>query len=92
MDGTSVASGVALFPSKGPPMERALGASEAVERLKGVFLEIPGTRLTVGGAARLAGVDRTLCHEIMVALEDARFLKRGRDGRYRYRARDSPSS
>lgn len=73
-------------------MERALGVSEAVERLKGVFLEIPGTQLTIGDASRLAGLDHPLCHEIMVALEDARFLKRGRDGRYQYRFSDSPSS
>jgi DNA-binding IclR family transcriptional regulator len=73
-------------------MERALCVSEAVERLKGVFLEIPGTQLTVTDASRLAGLDPPFCLEIMAALEDARFLKRGRDGRYRYRASDSPSS
>jgi hypothetical protein len=41
----------------------ALHVSEAVERLKGVFLEIPGTRLSVGDASRLAGLDDLLCQE-----------------------------
>jgi hypothetical protein len=73
-------------------MEPALHVSEAVERLKGVFLEIPGTRLNVGDASRLAGLDDLLCQEILIALEHANFLKQGRDGRYQRRTTDSPDS
>jgi hypothetical protein len=63
---------------------------EAVERLKGVFLEVPGTRLSAGQAARLSGIDPTLCESVLSALEDARFLRRTADGHYRHRAVDSP--
>lgn len=63
---------------------------EAVERLKGVFLEIPGTRLSTAQAARLSGLDETYCESVLSALEDTRFLKRTGDGRYRHRAGDSP--
>ena len=73
-------------------MELALHVSEAVERLKGVFLEIPGTRLSVGDASRLAGLDDLLCREVLIALEYANFLKRGRDGRYQRMATDTPDS
>jgi DNA-binding IclR family transcriptional regulator len=77
------------------PLSRRLSVSdaiEAIERLKGVFLEIPGTRLTVAQASRLAGVERSQCHAVLVNLEDARFLKRGRDGLYQLRSTDSPRS
>lgn len=57
------------------PMHAPYVCLEAVERLKGVFLEIPCTRLTVGDASRLAGVDHPLCQEVMTALEDARFFE-----------------
>jgi len=73
-------------------MEHPVQTPDAVERLKGVFLEIPGTRLTVADASRLAGLDQALCHQALATLERARFLKRGRDGRYGQRATDSPES
>ncbi len=56
--------------------------SEAVQRLKGVFQELPSTRLTLADATRLSGLDRPMCHLVLMALEDARFLRRGRDGVY----------
>jgi len=65
---------------------------EAVDRLKSVFLEIPGTHLSVAQASRLSGVEPSLCESLISALEDANFLKRTRDGRYRFGGTDSPGS
>lgn len=59
--------------------------SEAVQRLKGVFQEMPATRLTLADATRLSGLDRPMCHLVLMALEDARFVRRGRDGVYERR-------
>lgn len=73
-------------------MEAAPRVPEVVERLKAVFLEIPGTRLTLADASKLSGLERPLCEFVLVALEDAGFLKRGRDGLYRRRMTDSPDS
>jgi DNA-binding IclR family transcriptional regulator len=53
---------------------------EAVARLKGMFLEVPGTRLSLADVSRLAGLDPSICHQILSALEDAHFLKQGHDG------------
>jgi len=64
--------------------------TEAVERLKGVFLEIPGTQLTLADASKLSGLDHPVCQVVLETLEDARFLTRGRDGRYQRRTADSP--
>ena len=47
---------------------------EAVYRLKGVFLEVPGTRLTVADAAQLSGFEPAVCRAVLKALEDAGFL------------------
>ncbi len=71
-------------------MESGLGITDAVQRLKGVFLEVPGTRLTLGDASRLSGLDSVVCQDVLTALEDAGFLKRGRDGVYLRRTADSP--
>jgi len=65
---------------------------DAVERLKRIFQEVPGTHLTVAQASRLTGIDPSLCESVISALEDARVLKRTRDGRYLYRATDSPNA
>ena len=63
-------------------MDTVPRVTEAVQRLKGVFLEVPGTRLTLADATRLSGLDRPMCHLVLMALEDARVVKRGRDGVY----------
>ena len=63
-------------------MEPIPRVSEAVQRLKGVFQEMPGARLTLADATRLSGLDRPMCHLVLMALEDARFVRRGRDGVY----------
>lgn len=61
----------------------ALRVAEAVQRLKGIFIEIPGTSLSSKDAARLSGLEAGLCHEVLKALEDVCFLKCGVDGRFR---------
>jgi DNA-binding IclR family transcriptional regulator len=63
-------------------MEALPRVTEAVQRLKGVFQEVPSTRFTLADATRLSGLDRPMCHLVLMALEDARFLRRGRDGIY----------
>jgi hypothetical protein len=73
-------------------MDPAPRVTDAVHRIKGVFLEIPGTRLTLAEAARLSGIDSPLCGLVLAALEHARFLKRGRDGFYMRLTSDSPHS
>jgi hypothetical protein len=73
-------------------MESRTYVVEGVERLKGVFLEVPGTRLTVTDAAKLSGLDHPICEIVLSALEDARFVKRGDDGRYQRRSFDCPNT
>jgi DNA-binding IclR family transcriptional regulator len=63
-------------------MDAGARVTDAVRRLKGVFTEIPGTRLTVADASRLSGLDRPVCQLLLMALEDAHFLERRRDGLY----------
>ena len=47
---------------------------QAVDRLKTLFEEIPGTQLSVAQASSLAGVEPSLCESVISALEDAHFL------------------
>ena len=61
----------------GPRVERAL------QRLRGVFLQVPDARLSLADAVRVAGLEAHLCRVLLNALEDLRFLKRGQDGFYR---------
>jgi hypothetical protein len=63
-------------------MEPVPRVTEAVQRLKGVFLQVPDARLTLADATRLSGLDRRMCHLVLMALEDARFVRRGRNGLY----------
>lgn len=69
-------------------MEPTMRVRTALERLKGLFLETSGRRLTLADAARKTGLEREpeLCHGILAALEDVRFLGRSRDGIYYRRA------
>ena len=66
--------------------------TEALDRLKSVFLEIPGTQLSLAEASRLSGLKRDTCRIILEALEDTRFLARGRNGLFFRRSLDSPLS
>jgi len=52
---------------------------DAVTRLKGAFLEIPGTKLKAAEAARLCGLETPVCDIILDVLSDAGFLRRGSD-------------
>ena len=64
---------------------------EAVQKLKGVFLEIPGTQLSLVDASRLSGLERNTCRMILEALEDVRFLRRAPNGLF-VRRDGQPSS
>jgi DNA-binding response OmpR family regulator len=57
--------------------------AEAIERLKAVFTEVPGTTLSLSEAARLSGLEPARCEPILQALVGIGFLARGRDGRFR---------
>jgi hypothetical protein len=54
--------------------------TEGVERLRSVFLEIPGAQLSVGEASQLSGLEWHTCRVVLEAFEDARFLMRGPNG------------
>jgi len=58
------------------------GITVAVTRLKGAFLEIPGTKLKPAEAARLCGLETPVCGIILDALKDAGFLRRSSDGSF----------
>jgi len=47
-----------------------------VGRIKAEFLEMPGLQLTVLQAARLWGLERSMCESIIEALVGAAFLRR----------------
>jgi hypothetical protein len=55
---------------------------EVVRRVQGEFLEMPGLRLTPAQARRLWGLDAASCDALLVALVDAKFLFRTRDGAF----------
>jgi len=65
--------------------ERETTAAQAVERLRGMFLDVPGTRLSVVDAARLSGVEPSLCRRVLETLMETYFLKRGQDGTFTIR-------
>jgi hypothetical protein len=55
---------------------------EVARRVQGEFLEMPGLRLTPAQARRLWGLDAASCDALLVALVDANFLFRTRDGAF----------
>jgi len=65
---------------------------DAVQRLKGVFLEIPTTQMSLVDASRLAGLERNTTRLILEALEDAHFLRRSSNGLFMRRVVDSSPS
>ena len=67
-------------------MEPTIRIADAIQRLKGVFMEVPGTQLSLTQAVQLSGLEPSTCEYVLTALEDVRFLIRGKDGRYRQRA------
>jgi hypothetical protein len=56
---------------------------DAVERIKGVFTDIPGTQLSVREVGRLSGLEPERCEPILEALVGVGFLAQSRHGRYR---------
>jgi len=73
-------------------METSPRVADAVQRLKGIFLEMPGTQLSMADATRLSGLERPICRIVLEVLEDARFLKRRPDGIFMLRTRDAVDS
>jgi hypothetical protein len=67
-------------------MEASVRVVQALARLKGPFLETPDMQLSLSDAINIAGVDQDICHLLLAALVDARFLIRGSDGAYRRQA------
>lgn len=55
---------------------------ESVRRLLSVFLNVPGTCLTVDDAAGAAELDTATCGQVLVTLTAAGFLTQGPDGRF----------
>ena len=66
--------------------------ADAVQRLKGVFLEAPYTQMSLVDASRLSGLERNTTRLILEALEDARFLRRASNGLFTRRSMDAPTS
>jgi hypothetical protein len=54
----------------------------ALERVKGMFLEMPGTEWTVAEAARLAGLDTEVCRAILEALQQTGFVSQRSSGAF----------
>jgi hypothetical protein len=55
---------------------------QALQRIQGEYMEMPGLRLTAAQAQRLWGLDHDLCSSLLAALVDAKFLRQTRDGAY----------
>ena len=62
--------------------EPGVGIPLLAQRLKAMYQEMPGMRLSALDAARLAGLDPSVCRDILEALADVHFLKRGHDGTF----------
>ena len=56
--------------------------ADALERVKGMFLEMPGTEWTVADAARLAGLDTGVCRAILEALQHTGFVSQRANGAF----------
>ena len=63
---------------------------DALLRIRGEYLEMPGLRLTTQQAQRLWNLDRARCEALLNALVDARFLRRTADGAFVRRDANSP--
>jgi len=54
-----------------------------------MFLDMPGTRLSVAETVRLSGVESSMCGDVLQSLFDTSFLKRGPDGTFIRRQADT---
>jgi hypothetical protein len=61
---------------------KEVAIDDALRRVKGEYLEMPGLRLTPAQAQRLWGLDREACDALLGALVDTKFLYRTRDGAF----------
>jgi hypothetical protein len=66
------------FPLGGP----ALDNDHDRNRLKSMLLEVPGSEWTVADAAKLSGLDPSVCEAILHALTDSGFLARRSNGTF----------
>jgi hypothetical protein len=64
---------------------------DALDRIRGEFLEMPGLRLTDRQAQRLLGLDAELCATLIAELLQERFLVRTRDGSFMRVERATPA-
>jgi hypothetical protein len=85
--GTAVArapSSLWRLVSLGAPMvtEQEVVIQNALKRVRGEYLEMPGLRLTTAQAQRLWGLDQSMCTALLGALVEAKFLLRTRDGAF----------
>jgi len=55
---------------------------EAIQHIKGVFLEHPDREVSVADACQLTGLEQVLCAPILDALEDVRFVRRRDNGAF----------
>jgi hypothetical protein len=61
---------------------RDVAIDDALRRVRGEYLEMPGLRLTPAQAQRLWGLDSESCQVLLGALVDAKFLYKTRDGAF----------
>lgn len=73
-----------MFPVLAMPAPTtATGRTDLLlHRIQGEYSEMPGLQLTVGQAARLLGIDRTLCESLLDHLAGVGFLRRRDRGHY----------
>lgn len=55
---------------------------DALRRIRGEYLEMPGLRLTTAQAQRLWNLDRPTCERVLDRLVTSRFLAKTRDGAF----------
>jgi len=71
-----------MTPRTIDPRAELRANEDALRRVRGEFLEMPGLRLTAGQARRLWGLDAGACDALLASLVDANFLFRTRDGAF----------
>jgi len=57
-------------------------SEDALRRIRGEYLEMPGLRLTMAQAQRLWNLDRQTCEQLLSSLVASRFLAKTRDGSF----------
>jgi hypothetical protein len=71
------------FPPR-PPLKdtQTPGSDHDRNRLKSMLLEVPGSEWTVADAAKLSGLEPSVCRAILYALTDSGFLSRRSNGAF----------